>query len=362
MSPDAPNPKCPSVPAACQLNQLYCSQYCITNPCGGPTCAPVWDGVSKCSCQNATTAILSLPLLIPGAASADLVELLYSQSTYNSLDHSTLGALQNPFQEMADALQNNDNFMAGLTNFAQTRVAAVSCLETSDISIVVAKETGLSGQATIQMQVTFLQGSLSTDETTFAAAFNAAWNDGLLTAADIAMCAMPFGTTTLVALLSSFTPQLGAIAIKGQTLSIGLPAGSTCDAGSTKNDCACDVTGTNCVYNFSSCSAGGPRFFSGHATSAFLSLYDEQGRVFSVKTLGTAANRNPDSYLGLSPAYLIVAIALVAAVVVGSIAGVVLYRRKQRANDFMAESNDNGWVAGNKASLEGRTRAGSMNQ
>jgi len=166
-----------------------------------------------------------------------------------------------------------------------------------------------------------------------------------------------------MALLGSFNPQMGAITISGQTLSIGLPAGSTCDSGSTKHDCACDVTGTNCLYNFSGCSAIGPRFFSGQATSAFLSLYDEQGRVFSVRTLGTATVRTPDSYLGLSPAYLIVAVALVAALVVGSVIGVVLYRRKQnRSNDFTSESNENGWVAGNKASLEGRTRAGGMNQ
>jgi hypothetical protein len=104
----------------------------------------------------------------------------------------------------------------------------------------------------------------------------------------------------------------------------------------------------------------GPVLFSRAGVNGFWYLLDEQGRPYSSGDFAFGQPRSAESYLALSPTYVVVAIAVVLALALGSVVGVVIYRRRQAASaDFTLEAPESGWVSGQKLS-SGRTRAGGL--
>jgi hypothetical protein len=144
--------------------------------------------------------------------------------------------------------------------------------------------------------------------------------------------------------------------------SVTATATVTCGFCSTNSLSCCECQDTECLVTFERCPTqnDGPKFFSNAPSDGlYFNLLDEQGRAYSEGQIQVSSStRTSEGYLALSPVYVVIAIGVVAALVVGSIVGIVIYRRRYTAeSDFTQESQETGWVAGKKTSLDGRTRA-----
>jgi len=190
--------------------------------------------------------------------------------------------------------------------------------------------------------------------------------NSIISAADNAVCP---DSLTILGLACSEGWIDSAFGPDAECENYALSRGPSCGSCSTDPSSCCVCGGTNnaCLLNFSSCPTEGPQFFSNAPNDGvYFALLDETGKAYEEGQIEiTDSIRKSDGYLALSPIYVVIAISVVAALVVGSLVGVVIYRRRHAATDAdsAAETEgSDGWVMGKKSSLNSRTRAaGIMN-
>lgn len=339
---------CPTLPqeSACTAFEsctITCpdTQYVAINSTGG------------CYCASGNLLNLEFPLRIPSDA-----KTIYSDLQAVALTQIAprLDSNQVLKQSVVDAVSAvlRDNLLSCLTadsvEVQDSNINGTIDFLTAWVLVIVRDPTNTATGATI---LNMLQTSAASQT----------YYNQIISAADNAICP---DTNSELEIACSFGSSLLS---GGDCDNLGFYRGTNCGACSTDPTSCCLCGGINnnaCLLNFSSCPTQGPEFFSTAPNNGvYFALLDETGKAYSEGQIEIKDSvRTADGYLALSPIYVVIAVAVVAALVVGSIVGVVIYHRRHPSADAdsAAVAKGSGWVMGKKSSLNGRTRAaGIMN-
>lgn len=299
---------------------------------------------NNCKCTPYGTATITLPLTVVGDITsyyANVEQYVTGGATFYSNLLNSAGL---------------KTAVAGLINQG-LGAALTTCLEPSDVIISEPVITSVGADPNVPLQLDIVVGfwawaSLSSADYAgllTTGTTQASW-DNLVTSADAALC----DYTGVTILHTATDAQLDCLdAPVWYSDGCCLP-GWTCSQTQT-----C-LSSTNC-YNIDGCLQAtpvGPAVFG--STYGVLALIDEEGRVKESAEMKLGPRAGADGYLALSPAYLVVALAVVVALAMGSIVGVVVYRRRHTDSSALPsdEASDGMWKSA--TSKSGRTRAGGV--